>query len=218
MSQQPPRNYGRRKNHRGSPRHPPPRRYRFEAEDGSEIAGAGVLLYDSDGIWLVGEKSGDRTVYTDPGGKYRCGDGHIYATAAREANEELYHTIQLTGAHIAYISTIERPISVDDHKGDPVYICYPIHLSSLEKIGVTISVKDFQVAREYTLKRNSKAPPSTFPIIELKKFSYIEVTEQLQSRSPIFSSRLLEIMRKSDLKLLSDGSTEHHFKTKDESS
>jgi hypothetical protein len=192
------------------------RRLRFEDDDGKELAGAGVLLYDSEGIWLVGEEKGRSEIkYTDPGGKYRCGDQHIFATAARELTEELYHTVQLTGAHIAYYSTLEKPIYVDGHDGKPVYICYPIHTSELSKMGAKVSPADFLTAREYTLKRNSKAPRSTYPAVELKKFGYSEITKELQSTTPTLSSRALEILRKSDLKLLSGGSTEHHFNKPD---
>lgn len=192
------------------------RRLRFESEDGLELAGAGVLLYDSDGVWLVGEEKGRNGIrYTDPGGKYRCGDGHVFATAARELSEELYHSIQLTGAHIAYYSTLEKPIYVDGHDDKPVYVCYPIHTSELDKIGAKVSSADFLTSREITLKHNRKAPRSIYPAVELRKFGYDEITKELQSTTPTLSSRALEILRKSDLKLLSSGSTEHHFNKPD---
>lgn len=188
--------------------------YRVLSDEGYLLSAGGILIYDSTGVWLVGERArrSDKTLkYTDPGGRYRFEDCHIYTTVARELNEELYNSVQLVGRHVHYFSSLEPPIYLDNKIGKPTYACFPVTVKVFESTGNTISIDTFNSAREYTLERNSRVPKHLYTTQELRKFSYSELATELKlagSESKL-SSRVRDILRRSKLAIY-DKSTEAH--------
>src|SRR5271155_5670271 len=62
---------------------------------GRHFSAGGILLYDAQGFYLVGETSNSGIVYSDIGGRYMPEDGNIWAAIRRELYEETYGVCDL---------------------------------------------------------------------------------------------------------------------------
>lgn len=157
------------------------RKFRWHDGKGRQLTAGGLLPYDGEGIWLVGEMDRNGSIaWTDLGGRYEFEDGDIFKTIAREVGEELYHSSELLRRDILYFSKRYSPIYVNGHRKIPVYVCYPVPISELSKRGFILDPELFEERRQEVLKSNPMVPPSYYPSVELKYFSYAEIRRSLR--------------------------------------
>lgn len=59
------------------------------------FSAGGILIYDDEGFYLVGEESKGGVSYSDLGGKFNPEDGSIWTTIRRELHEESYGIVDV---------------------------------------------------------------------------------------------------------------------------
>lgn len=160
---------------------------------GNMLTAGGILFYDDDGIWVIGEMEKGTTVYTDMGGKYEFEDCSIYGTITRELREETYDMCEITVKQLKALAKSSVPVYVNGHHGQPVYICYPVHLRTLSEVGVEIKFDDseFKRSRLETIFTNPTIPPHFYNSIEIRHIKF----EDIENEKFPLSFRLQRIMR-----------------------
>lgn len=194
--------YKHAKMNRRSRRKKVSKKYRWHDNKGRRLSGGGLLIYDSEGVWFVGEKKNNSIVFTDPGGKYRFEDCDIFTTVAREVMEELYNTVQVTGAHIESISEKEDPIYVHDHLGRPTYVCFLVEVETFEKLTNSRLEPDrFLRSRTKTLCHNPEVPEDKYNTVSLVKMPFHEIADYMNdaTRSNTLNYRVKQILQQSKL-------------------
>lgn len=170
----------------------PEKKYRYVNEEGHQLTGGGVFIYDNEGIWAVGEQMKRSIVFTDIGGKYVYQDGDIYQTIAREFNEETYHCDEVSRRKI--IDLIEtgkgQVLSLSNNQNRPVYISVAIHISDLD---IQIDPKLFLSCRESILKSNPDVPVGLYKSVELRHFKFSEIEQLIRQNT--FSSRFVTLFK-----------------------
>lgn len=154
------------------------KKFRWHDGYGRELTAGGLLPYDENGIWVIGEKNKNGKVeWTDPGGKYKYEDCDIYTTISREFSEELYYSTVLSRFAILNIAKTHGPIYVNGHENKPVYICYPVNANILKIYGVNLSPNAFKYHREIAVNGNPNVPESYYNSIVLKHIPYFKLTQ-----------------------------------------
>lgn len=99
---------------------------------GYGLTAGGILFYDCNGVWVVGERKNGEIIYSDIGGRYTFEDTNIYACVARELAEETYLTCQLLPSQVERMSRTFDTVYLNGHDGRPVYMCIlvPIHVEN----------------------------------------------------------------------------------------
>lgn len=182
-------NEPQRKTHKNS------EKYRWDDGQGRHLTAGGILPYDEDGIWVIGEKVKDEIVYTDIGGKYQYQDGDIYKTVAREFGEELYHSSNITREQVIKISKISGAMYVNGHKNVPVYICYIVPYGLMKSMGVVLNPRLFLENRGEVLRGNPHVPPEKYDSVILKHIPYSNLISMLSSEKSPISYRLRGVLK-----------------------
>ena len=198
-----PRYRGKGKNPRKIEKSPTKIKKKFRWHDGQgrQLTAGGLLPYDDEGIWVIGEKKtkGGSLEWTDPGGKYKFEDCDIFTTVIREFSEELYHSTSISREDFLRIKDEHTPTYVNGHQNRPVYICYIVHISKLNECGVSLNPDLFKKNREKVISENPDVPPEYYSSVELKHISYKEVEGAMQKlfqkSSITLSYRLKRILR-----------------------
>jgi len=99
-------------------------RYFWTSPKGMKVAGAGVVIYDNTGIWVIQEKIGEKKTYTDVGGMYHYDDGTPFQTVAREAGEETCHLWSITCRQIGRLAKKYPPLILGNKFRDCVYLSF----------------------------------------------------------------------------------------------
>ena len=94
-----------------------------DPKTGHSFAAGGILFYDDEGVWTVGEMEKGEVVYTDIGGKYTFEDGNIYATISRELREETYGVCEIFAKDIEELCQTYPPVYINGNHAVPVYLC-----------------------------------------------------------------------------------------------
>ena len=156
------------------------KKFRWYDGNGRQLTAGGLLPYDDEGIWVIGEKKtkdGD-IEWTDPGGKYKFEDCDIYTTITREFSEELYHSSTISRDCIMNIKENNTPTYVNGHQNKPVYVCYIVHTSELKQHGVKLDKDLFLKNRYQTLIGNPDVPPEYYSSVELKHISFSDIKNE----------------------------------------
>lgn len=170
-------------------------------EDDKLFHAGGLILYDSNGVWLIKEYYKETYKLIDPGGKYCYQDCTIFNTILREFHEETYFSIPL------YATTLQRLI--DSNKANFVYVCpdvnckptYACLLVDLTNLGIYESpnityASIFEKAatcflenRNLALKSNPDVPQHYYSSFELVYVPYSD----FNANFPTFHFRLKQI-------------------------
>jgi len=153
------------------------KKFRWHDGHGRQFTAGGLLPYDDEGIWVIGEKKTKDTEieWTDPGGKYKFEDCDIYTTILREFSEELYNSSNISRECIIHIKNTHTPTYVNGHQNKPVYICYIVHVRELEKYGVTLNPRMFNKYREKALSENPDVPSEFYSSVKLKHILFDDI-------------------------------------------
>jgi len=152
----------------------PRKKYRWFDGKGRQLTAGGILPYDDEGIWVIGERDKSGLIYTDAGGKYQFEDGDVFKTIARELGEETYHTCEMTRSQVLDLYNTYQPVYVNGHKNRPVYICLVVPttaLPSLEFDETALSAK-FEKARQEVLKGNPMVPPDHYRSAVIQRLTF----------------------------------------------
>ena len=147
---------------------------------GYTLTAGGILFYDDQGIWVIGEKDRSGIVYTDIGGRYTYEDGNIWVTISRELREETYGTCELFASEIVSLSKKHPPVYVNGHENRPVYMCLVIPIVELMLESRKNFVLDpimFNKQRNITLAENPDVPADYYCPCVLTKLSYEELAD-----------------------------------------
>lgn len=176
-------------------------KFKWSDGQGRQLTAGGILPYDEKGIWTVTETRDGELVETDIGGKYRFEDCDIYQTIAREVNEELYFSSELTRKNVLDISRTFNPVYINGHRHQPVYICYPVHISYLETINFKLNINEFIKRRSYTLLSNRYVPRHYYTSLRLRHISYEDLKLALKDehKDIRLHYRLKKVLRYSSL-------------------
>lgn len=164
-----------------------------DSSSGNTLTAGGILFYDDDGIWVVGEKDKNGIVYSDIGGRYNYEDGNIWTSIARELREETYGICEMFASEIVELSKKFPPVYVNGHENKPTYVCLvvPIPAMKLEtRQHFSLDSSLFDAQRLKTLSENPDVPVDYYPCL-LTKLSYEEI------KNPAFrlSYRLKRVLR-----------------------
>lgn len=176
---------------------PGKKKWRWHDGEGKQLTAGGILPYDKDGFWVIGEIDKNKVVYTDIGGRYEIEDGDIYATISREIQEELYYTCEITRSQVIDLTKKNTPVYVNGHQSRPVYICYPIHVqeiynvTKMNKFPFLLNPDTFMKGRKRYIDGNPYTPKSVFKQVELKYIKF----EDVQTFHKHFSYRLKRILK-----------------------
>ncbi len=169
-------------------------RKKFRWYDGKRnLTAGGLLPYDSDGVWVIREISGEKSEYTDIGGKYRFEDGNIYNTIAREFGEELYYSSEILGRDVKEIEKTIKFTYINGYHKRPVYACLIVPVDVLKKYGVKLDPKLFEKNRLEILKQNKFVPVEYYKSVELCHVTFKEIG------SICIHRRLNQILKNSEL-------------------
>jgi len=171
-------------------------RFRWKPTKDVALTAGGLLPYDKDGIWVIEEHSKrkpDQLEYTDLGGRYHFDDGDIYATIAREFNEEVYYSAEITRKQVLKISEISETIHIDGYQKKPVYACVLAPVFCLESMGIKMNPKQFLIRREIVLRQNPDVPKSYYRPLKLEYISHADIANNLYT----LSNRLKCILKES---------------------
>ena len=148
-----------------------------------QLSAGGLLPYDENGVWLISEEKNGNVEWTDPGGKYRFEDCDIYTTIAREFNEELYCSTDLTRGGVKKLLKSGRTdmLYLNGHRNTPVYACVIAHVDDLKEAGVTLNVEKFNTRRDKTIIQNPNVPESFYSSISLEYVPYTKFDDQFRS-------------------------------------
>nr|QBK86520.1 MAG: hypothetical protein LCMAC102_03150 [Marseillevirus LCMAC102] len=178
------------------------KKFKWDDSNGRHLTAGGLLPYDENGIWVIGEHQKNGTLeWTDPGGKYKFEDCDIYTTISREFCEELYHSAELTRSQVIKFASHNSPIYVNGSCNRPVYICYVIPLTELQEEGIHMNPVLFAQYRCNALRSNPDVPRDFYSSIELRHINFTELAQELydnhksKTSSFILSYRLKRILR-----------------------
>lgn len=149
------------------------KKYRWtDPKTGYKLYGAGIIFYDDNGIWVIGESKKNGVELTDMGGKYNVEDGNICATIARELSEETYHTCELTRSQVETLSRVYHKVYMLDQNKNPIYVCLIVPLSAVHNYGVCLNPNRFLRSRRRTLNENPDVPKHWFNSLFLYYIGY----------------------------------------------
>lgn len=156
------------------------KKYRWHDGEGRQLTAGGIIPYDDEGVWLIGERKGGHlsgVEWTDVGGKYRFEDGDIYQTCAREFSEETYYSSNVTRDVVKSMisESTSHKVYVNGHINKPVYVCFLVHTDTLSSHGVSMSREKFLEGRECILKGNPDVPEHFYSSVDLRYFSFEEL-------------------------------------------
>lgn len=156
------------------------KKFRWHDGEGRELTAGGILPYDNEGIWVIGEKkkNGDLE-WTDAGGKYKFEDCNIYTTCAREFGEELYYSTSIPIELMSDIVSTHKPVYVNGHNNKPVYICYVVHVDVLSSFGITLDPVKFLECRERAVSDNPHVPEDYYNSVCLQNMSFLDIAEKI---------------------------------------
>jgi hypothetical protein len=170
-------------------------KFRWSDGQGRQLSAGGILPYDEDGIWVIGEKIKDEIIYTDIGGKYQYQDGDIYKTVAREFGEELYHSSNMSREQVIEISNTSGPMYVNGHENVPVYICYIVPYNIMQSMGIVLNPVLFLKHRAEVLRGNPGVSLDKYESVVLVHIHFDSLVEMLgKEKSPI-SYRLRGVLK-----------------------
>lgn len=168
------------------PKNPNPQK-KFQWRDpttGHFFSAGGILIYDSDGIWVIGEKdstsAGKGSIsYTDMGGKYAYEDGNIFATIARECREETYGLCEIFASTVESLVSKIGSVLVNGHSNKPVYMCLVVSLEELSNNNVFFNLdpKKFEEKRGKVMQENLDVPESYYSPCLLTKIPFSEISK-----------------------------------------
>lgn len=161
---------------------------------GHALTAGGILFYDDQGVWVIGERDKNGIVYTDIGGRYAYEDGNIWAAIARELREETYGTCELFARDIINLSRLHSPVYVNGHDNRPVYVCLVVPLNSrilAEQPYFALDPANFSTCRQRTLMENPDVPEDYYCPCVLTKLSY----EELKTPEVRLSYRLKRVLK-----------------------
>jgi hypothetical protein len=143
-------------------------------KNGQLFTAGGLLAYDEEGLWLIGEKNHNGIIeWTDIGGKCEKEDVDIYDTISREVIEETFHSVDLNRNIVLCLKDYNTPTYVNNHLGKPVYISYIIHVDELSKYNIDFNVNLFNNNKDVILSQiNVKA---CYKSCELKYIRFDEL-------------------------------------------
>ncbi len=170
-------------------------KFRWDDGQGRQLSAGGILPYDDDGVWVIGEKVRDEIIYTDIGGKYQYQDGDIYKTVAREFGEELYHSSNITREQVIDISNISGPMYVNGHKNKPVYVCYIVPYSVMKSMRITLNPTLFLKNRVEVLRGNPHVPPDKYDSVTLRYIDFNSLISMLAKEKSAISYRLRGVLK-----------------------
>ena len=178
-------------------RHQPQKESAFQAKKkpcwndpvtGRHFSAGGILLYDTQGLYLVGETSNSGVVYSDIGGRYIPEDGNIWATIRRELYEETYGVCDLLTKEVIQFSK-HLPLIVLDSVGSILkgtliesstsvipqssysYMCLAVPICSIPEGRFDFDDDLYQECRARTIAESS-APESFYRPVCIKKVLY----------------------------------------------
>ena len=191
---------------------------------GYYIAAGGIIICDKqeirgvvkEGIWAIVEKSrkgGNGYELTDIGGKYDWNDGDIYATIAREFQEELYHTTEIKYEEIRSLcmKNNERKEATNFNEiyimRRGKYMCLIVNRNLLSPIKLSpelvenkrktvLSTNRFCIHRHHDPKTNMACREEMYRTLSLKFLPFDEVAENKY----VLSYRLATILKGSFLR------------------
>jgi hypothetical protein len=185
-----------------SPRTPRKKFKWCDSTSGNLLTAGGILFYDEEGIWVIGEKDKNGIVYSDIGGRYTYEDGNIWATIARELREETYGVCEMFAGEIEVLSEKYPPVYINGHENKPTYACLVVPTSTLDlekRTHFSLDPKLFDSRRLKTLSENPDVSQDYYPFI-LTKLTYDEIRDctcRLSYRlkriirfSPVFSFKV----------------------------
>ena len=173
------------------------KKFRWHDGHGRKLTAGGLMPYDDKGVWLVAERGkSDQIVWTDLGGRYMFEDCDIYKTIAREVGEELYHSAELLRRDVFSLAQKYTAVYVNGHRGLPVYVCYPVPLFELEKVGFSLNPEQFDKNRSEALQSNPSVPEDYYVTVGLGYFTYEQINSLLKGKSwPKLSYRIRRILK-----------------------
>ncbi len=148
------------------------KKFRWLDNQGRMLTAGGLLPYDEDGIWAIGEINKDDVLFTDMGGKYQFEDGSIYQTIAREAYEETYGMLELTRSVVESYYSKYPVVYVNGHKNKPVYSCVVVPIGVLN---VDLNNDIFTAKRLAVIKSNPDVPPGYYNSVCIRHLSFAEI-------------------------------------------
>ncbi len=173
----------------------PSEKFRWDDGQGRQLSAGGILPYDGDGIWVIGEKVKDEIIYTDIGGKYQYQDGDIYKTVAREFGEELYHSSNITREQVLEISKTSGPMYVNGHKNKPVYVCYIVPYDIMKSMGIVLDPTLFLQHRLEVLRGNPHVFPDKYDSVILLHIPFDRLISMLAKEKSSISYRLRGVLK-----------------------
>jgi len=158
------------------------KKFRWHDPDtGYTLTAGGILFYDDQGVWVIGEKDKNGIMYTDIGGRYAFEDGNIWVTIRRELYEETYGICEMLTRDVMALSKKFSPIYVNGHNGTPVYACLTIPISemnaSIANGTFTLDPVLFDIRRIQTIKENPDVPVDYYSPCILTKLTYGELSD-----------------------------------------
>jgi len=160
------------------------------------LTAGGLLPFDDRGIWVIGEynKTNPKILeYTDFGGRYNFEDGDIFATIAREFNEETYHSSEITRKQVLKLSKLFENVYIDGYHHKPVYICMIVPTTALRLLDISLDKDKFAERRAIVLNQNPDVPRKYYRPQELLYITY----KDIQDDKYRLSNRLKCILEKS---------------------
>lgn len=170
--------------------------FRWKPNKTIAITAGGMLPYDHKGIWVVQERNKNNPElleYTDLGGRYNFDDGDIFATIAREFNEELYYSTEISRRNVCHIAHMTENVYINGHRGKPVYLCVLAPVEVLEVAGVHLNPEFFNRRREMVLQQNPDVPKSFYRPLLLKYITF----QTLSTSDVPLSNRLKSVINES---------------------
>lgn len=166
------------------------KKFRWVDDYGRHLTAGGILPYDDDGVWVIGEQDKHGITYTDVGGKYQFEDGDIFKTIARELGEETYHLCDLSRTEIVglYKKNSHKTVYVNGHQNKPVYMCVVVPRSELNGC---LDNDKFVEERARVVTRNPDVPPEYYNSVCIRHLTW----DDINSGEFKLSYRLKRILR-----------------------
>ena len=165
---------------RGPSPKPSPRKYRWQDPSGKKFTAAGILFYDDEGIWVIGETEKNGIVYNDIGGKYMFEDGNIWTTIRRELTEETYGLCDMLVREIEELAKKYPPVAINGHDSIPTYMCLVVPLSDIPKDRLNLDPAAFTRRRDITLQENPDIPSHYYSPVLLTKLRYDDIRNKIK--------------------------------------
>ncbi len=172
--------------------------YRGTDDSGYRLYAGGLIPYDDSGIWVITENVKNKSVYSDAGGKYTPEDIDIFGCIAREWNEELYYTYEITRSMLLELLTFPRTIKkylCDSNRSiQKRYLCMFVHTEDLERLtGKMLSDVDIYANRKHAITSNVIAHKKGY--YTTNEFLYIELPKNSEKIQRESRNRLRVIMK-----------------------